>query len=142
MKKRPAWILPIIIFSQFMVARKFGSAPVAFVQLGCSGICCLFSVLMFQAPPELILAFMIFWGIVVVGDSPQFSTLVAHTAPQELVGSALTIVNCIGFFITIISIQLTTALIPVIPSEYLFLFLTIGPLIGLGSLRPLVRKKI
>ena len=33
-------------------------------------------------------------------------------------------------------------LIPVIPSNYLFLFLTIGPMIGLGSLRPLVSKKI
>jgi len=125
-----------------MVARKFGSAPVAFVQLGCSGICCLFSALIFQAPPELFLAYLIFWGIVVVGDSPQFSTLVAHTAPKELVGSALTIVNCIGFFITIISIQLMTSLIPVIPSDYLFLFLAIGPIIGLGSLRPLVRRKI
>ena len=125
-----------------MVARKFGSAPVAFVQLGCSGICCLLSGLIFQAPPELFLAYLIFWGIVVVGDSPQFSTLVAHTAPKELVGSALTIVNCIGFFITIISIQLMTSLIPVIPSNYLFLFLAIGPVIGLGSLRPLVHKKI
>ena len=125
-----------------MMARKFGSAKIAFVQLGCSGICCFLSGIIFQAPTALFLAFLIFWGIVVVGDSPQFSTLVAHTAPKELVGSALTIVNCIGFFITIISIQLITALIPVIPPDYLFLFLAIGPLLGLGSLRPLVRKKI
>ena len=122
-----------------MVARKFGSAPVAFVQLSFSGICCLLSGLIFKAPPELFLVYMIFWGIVVVGDSPQFSTLVAHTAPKELVGSALTIVNCIGFFTTIISIQLMTSLIAVIPSNYLFTFLIIGPIIGLGSLRPLVR---
>ena len=125
-----------------MMARKFGSAKIAFVQLGCSGICCFLSGIIFQAPTAIFLAFLIFWGIVVVGDSPQFSTLVAHTAPKELVGSALTIVNCIGFFITIISIQLITALIPVIPSDYLFIFLAIGPLLGLGSLRPLVRKKI
>lgn len=125
-----------------IMAGKFGSARVAFVQLGFSAICCLLSGLIFQAPPELFLAFLIFWGIVVVGDSPQFSTLVAHTAPKELVGSALTIVNCIGFFITIISIQLMTSLMAVIPPDYLFLFLAIGPLLGLGSLRPLVRKKI
>jgi MFS family permease len=125
-----------------MVAGKLGSARVAFVQLGFSGICCLLSGLVFQTPPQLFLAFLIFWGIVVVGDSPQFSTLVAHTAPKELVGSALTIVNCIGFFITIISIQLMTSLILVVPSNYLFLFLAIGPMIGLGSLRPLVKKKI
>ena len=125
-----------------MVARKFGSALVAFVQLGCSGICCLFSALIFQAPPEVFLGCLIFWGIVVVGDSPQFSSLVAYTAPKELVGSALTNVNCIGFVITIISIQLMTSLIPVIPADYLFLLLAIGPMIGLGSLRPLVRRKI
>jgi MFS family permease len=125
-----------------MVTKKFGSAGVAFVQLGFSGICCLLGGLILHAPPQLFLAFLIFWGIVVVGDSPQFSTLVAHTAPKELVGSALTIVNCIGFFITILSIQLMTSLIQVVPSDYLFLFLAIGPLIGLGSLLPLVRKKI
>ncbi len=125
-----------------LIARKFGSARVAFVQLGLSGICCLLSGLIFQAPPELFLAYMVFWGIVVVGDSPQFSALVAHTAPKELVGSALTIVNCIGFFITIISIQLISLLIYVMPLNYLFLFLTIGPIIGLGSLRPLMRRKV
>jgi hypothetical protein len=125
-----------------IIAEKFGSAKVAFVQLLCSGICCLLSGFIFQAPPHLFLSFLIFWGIVVVGDSPQFSTLVACTAPKELVGSALTIVNCIGFFITIISIQLMTLLLPIIPSDYLFFFLAIGPLIGLGSLRSLVRKKI
>jgi MFS family permease len=125
-----------------LIAKKFGSALVAFVQLGLSGICCLLSGLILQAPPELFLAYMVFWGIVVVGDSPQFSALVAHTAPKELVGSALTIVNCIGFFITIISIQLMTSLIAVIPSNYLFSFLIIGPIIGVGSLRPLVCRKI
>lgn len=124
-----------------LVAGRFGSAPVAFVQLCFSGICCLLSGLIFQAPPELFLACLLFWGIVVVGDSPQFSALVAHTAPEELIGSALTIVNCIGFFITIISIQLTSALINVIPSAYLFILLTIGPIIGLRSLRALMPGK-
>lgn len=125
-----------------MIAGKFGSALVAFAQLVLSGICCLFSSYIFHAPPELFLPYLILWGIVVVGDSPQFSTLVAHAAPQELVGSALTIVNCIGFFVTIISIQLMSALMYVIPINYLFIFLTIGPIIGLVSLRPLVSRKI
>jgi MFS family permease len=144
----PLWAFTIIAVGSLgcigggIIAGKFGSAKVAFVQLLCSGICCLLSGLIFQTPPLLFLSFLLFWGIVVVGDSPQFSTLVAYTAPKELVGSALTIVNCIGFFITIISIQLMTSLLPIIPSDYIFLFLAIGPLIGLGSLRSLVRKKI
>jgi hypothetical protein len=47
-----------------------------------------------------------FLGMVVVADSPLLSTLVAQNAPAEIKGTTLTIVNSIGFAITIISIQL------------------------------------
>jgi MFS family permease len=67
-----------------LLSKKAGSAKVAFYQLTASGICCLISPLMFQVPTELFLVFLIFWGIVVVGDSPQFSALSAQTAPPEL----------------------------------------------------------
>ena len=43
------------------------------------------------------------WGMVVIMDSPQFSSLIAQTADPENKASALTIVNCIGFSITIIT---------------------------------------
>ncbi|MCB9346424.1 MAG: hypothetical protein H6573_02805 [Lewinellaceae bacterium] len=45
-------------------------------------------------------------GFAVVGDSPQFSTVVARTAPPHYIGTGTTIVNSIGFAITIGSIQL------------------------------------
>ncbi len=123
-----------------LLATRFGSAAVACAQLGFSGLCCLLSGLIYQAPPELFLACLVFWGVVVVGDSPQFSTLVARTAPEQLVGSALTIVNCVGFSITIVSIQLLSMMTKVIAPEYLFIFLAIGPLVGIVSLYPLMRK--
>lgn len=75
----------------------------------------------------------------VVGDSPQFSVLNAQNAPKLLIGSALTIVNCIGFAITIVSIQLLNDLATVVSAECLFLSLTIGPVLGLIALSPLVR---
>jgi MFS family permease len=109
-----------------LLSKKAGSAKVAFYQLTASGICCLISPLMFQVPTELFLVFLIFWGIVVVGDSPQFSALSAQTAPPELVGSALTLINCIGFFITIFSIQIANYLTTLISPDYIFLFLTPG----------------
>lgn len=121
-----------------IISKKIGSGSVAFTQLACSGVCCLLSPLIFQSSVELYLGFLIFWGIVVVGDSPQFSALVAQTAPKELVGSALTIVNCIGFSITIVSIQLTNYIYNSIRPDYIFLLLAIGPIIGLISLRPLI----
>jgi MFS family permease len=120
-------------------SRKLGSAAVAFFQLLSSGICCLLSPLMFHAPPHLFLGFLIFWGVVIVGDSPQFSALTAHTAPRDLVGSALTIVTCIGFFITIISIQFANFLAGWLPVQSVFLFLSIGPLAGLIYLWPLFK---
>ena len=122
-----------------LVSLRAGSARVAFVQLACSGLCCAASPLFFDAPTGVFLAFLSFWGIVVVGDSPQFSALNAQNAPRELVGSALTIGNCIGFSITIASIQLLNLLASSISAAYLFLALTPGPVLGLIALAPLLR---
>jgi MFS family permease len=119
-------------------SRSFGSARVACAQLSASGLCCLLSPLAFLAPSPVFLAFLLFWGVVVVGDSPQFSTLNARFAPAGLVGSALTIANCIGFSITIASIALLSFLIGIIGPQYVFLMLLPGPVLGLVALRRLV----
>ncbi len=123
-----------------LLSLRTGSAPVAFAQLGASGACCLASPFLFAAPAPAFLAFLVFWGIVVVGDSPQFSALNAANAPRELVGSALTIGNCIGFAITIASIQLLTSALSWLPVQYLFLLLAPGPALGLLALRRLMRR--
>lgn len=78
---------------------------------------------------------MFFWGMVVVADSPMLSTLVAQNAPVEIKGTALTIVNCIGFAITIFSIQLLTILSSSLNPVYLALLLAPGPLFGLWALK-------
>jgi predicted MFS family arabinose efflux permease len=122
-----------------IVSLRAGSAPVAFAQLTSSGLCCLLSPLVFFAPLPFFLLFLLFWGITVVGDSPQFSTLNAQTAPRELVGSALTIANCLGFSITIASIQLLGYLSELVSPHYLLLPLVVGPVLGLYSLWPLLR---
>ena len=125
-----------------LLSHRYGSAKVAFYQLGASGLCCLMSPLAFWLPQAALLGFFIFWGIVVVGDSPQFSALNARYAPHHLVGSALTIVNCIGFAITIGSIQLLAYMMRVVDIQFLFLLLIPGPILGLLFLRPLVRCSV
>jgi len=70
----------------------------------------------------------------VITDSAQFSTLVAGAAPAEIKGTALTLVNSIGFAISILSIQLLSYLVDKINPSFLFLPLVIGPLFGLYSL--------
>jgi class 3 adenylate cyclase len=65
----------------------------------------------------------------IAGDSPQFSTLNARFAPPRLVGSALTIANCVGFSITIASIALLAQLIETAGPQYVFLMLVPGPVL-------------
>jgi MFS family permease len=122
------------------LSRFVGSARVAFAQLSLSGLCCLLSPFAFALPAPGFLAFMVFWGIVVVGDSPQFSALNAATAPKQFVGSALTIVNCIGFAITVVSVQFATWLSDRLPLEAWFVPVAVGPALGLLALVRLVRR--
>jgi hypothetical protein len=60
--------------------------------------------------------------------------LVAQSAPEESRGTSLTVVNCIGFSITIISIQFTNSLSDKLSPQYLYMLLAIGPLFGLFAL--------
>jgi MFS family permease len=123
-----------------LISLRIGSARVAASQLAVSGACCLLAPLMITTTPFVFLAFMLLWGITVIGDSPQFSALNAEYAPREYIGSALTIVNSIGFLLTVISIQLASWLLPMVEIQYLFWLLLPGPVIGLWALRPLWRN--
>lgn len=121
-----------------VLSRRIGSARVAAAQLLISGICCLLSPLFFHADSWLFLGFLVIWGISVVGDSPQFSALNAQHAPKQYVGSALTIVNSIGFLITVFSIQLVSYLMPLLGPEFIFWLLLPGPVLGLLAFRSLL----
>ena len=134
----PLWSFLIIglgslgcIISGYLSTR-FGAKSIASISLLLSGICCLISPLLFYIDYSIVFrGFLIFWGLVVIADSPLFSTLVAQNTQPETKGTALTIVNCIGFFITIISIQLLVFLHTVIDGRYVYILLAIGPVLGL-----------
>ena len=124
------------------LSKTIGSARVAFFALAVSCTCCLISPFMFNCGNLIFICFLIIWGLSAAADSPQFSALVAATAPAENKGSALTIVICIGFAITIVSIFFIDQLQhwATFP-KYIFSFLSIGPILGLISMIPLVRKR-
>ena len=117
------------------VSQSFGAKRTASVALAVSCLCCLLSpVFLFGHSVTALLIFLFIWGITVVADSPLFSTLVAQNAPPEARGTSLTIVNCIGFAITIISIQLINALRTDANAPYIYTLLAIGPVLGLVAL--------
>lgn len=114
---------------------KIDAKKLAYFILLSSFICCLVSPFVFNTEtPILFLSFLFFWGFVVIADSPLFSTLVAQNADSKIKGTALTIVNCIGFSITIISIQLLNLLSETFNSNYIFMVLAFGPLFGVLAL--------
>jgi MFS family permease len=123
-----------------LAARRLGSARVAQLQLATSCACCLVAPLLLAAPLPLFFAWLLLWGATVAGDSPQFSTLTAHNAPPQVVGSVLTFSNCIGFAISVVSIQLFVAAAQAWPLAWVLPWLALGPAIGLWMMRPLLRS--
>jgi MFS family permease len=124
------------------LSKRIGSPRVAFFSLALSATCCVVSPLMFGSGNIAFISFLVVWGMSVAADSPQFSALVASTAPSENKGSALTIVICIGFAITILSIFFIDQLQHQLAfSKYIFTVLSIGPVLGLFAMIPLVRRK-
>ena len=113
---------------------KFGSGKIALIQLFISGICCLILPFSIDFSLALFSLLMLVWGITVVGDSPQFSTLVSRFALPERRGSIITLVTSIGFAITIISIQLIDFLLSKFPENLaVFWVLSLGALVGLWA---------
>ncbi|WP_044204479.1 nitrate/nitrite transporter [Flammeovirga sp. OC4] len=118
------------------VSQRIGVKKTAYLSLTLSGVCCLLSPLFLSIDSSVVfVTFLVLWGMFVIADSPLFSTLVAQNAPIELKGTALTIVNCIGFAITIVSIQLLTFLQSVLEVRFLFLLLALGPLYAIVRMK-------
>ena len=124
------------------LAKRWGSARVATLQLSMSGICCLLAPWLMSAPLIWLLLWLAIWGMTAAGDSPQFSTLTASNAPKQAVGSVLTLTNCIGFALSIVSIELFTSLAQEHQLASLLPWLGIGPLLGIVAMRPLLGKKL
>jgi MFS family permease len=125
---------PACVFGGYL-SKRFGEKNIATLCLILSGICCL--ILPWAFTWENIywfLAFLLFWGMVVITDSPLFSTLVARNAPQSQKGTALTIVTSIGFAMTILSLEILGRLQHTTTLPETYLILAFGPVCGVLAL--------
>jgi hypothetical protein len=70
----------------------------------------------------------------------MFSSMVAQYAEPEIKGTAITVITCIGFSITIGSIELLNYLAGYFNPRYIFIILAIGPVAGLLYMLPIKEK--
>jgi MFS family permease len=81
------------------------------------------------------------WGWNVTSDSPQFSAMASRACKPELLGTALTVYNCIGYFMTVISIQLCQSLAKYITMQYVSIVIAIGPVLGAYVIWPRAKNE-
>lgn len=120
-----------------LASREWGSAITAYVMLLISGVICLIWPFVSQGPIMLVLVVLLLWGMTVIADSAQYSALAAAACPKEYLGSALALMNSIGFLMTVFSISFTTLLYSYI-GNYVAWIMLLGPLVGLWSMRALL----
>ena len=95
-----------------------------------SAACAALTVVAFGASPFWLYALVMVWGFAVVADSAQFSALVSEYAPPEHIGTALTLQTCVGFLLTMVTIEGMPLLAEATSWQYAALLLVPGPLLG------------
>ena len=113
------------------LADKLGRTLIIMISLATSGLCCLTCGLLFGGNPIVLFVLCIIWGIAVVADSAQFSASVSELSEPEYIGTALTVQTSLGFLLTILTIRLVPTLESWVGWQNAFVFLTLGPAVGL-----------
>ena len=112
------------------IADRVGKARVAKWAMLASAASAALTLVVYGRSPLLLYALIMFWGFAVVADSAQFSALVSEYAPREHVGTALTMQTCVGFLLTMITIEALPRVAAAASWQFASLLLVPGPLLG------------
>ena len=114
-----------------LISDKIGRANLTIISMFISAICSILIGFTFGQFIWITLIICMIWGMSVISDSAQFSAAVSEIAEVEYVGTALTFQMCIGFLITIFSINLIPIIQRIVGWEWVFTILAIGPILGI-----------
>jgi MFS family permease len=122
------------------LADSVGRARVAIWAMWTSALCAALTPLVFGRAPIWLFALVIVWGFAVVADSAQFSALVSDYSPPDHVGTALTLQTCLGFLLTVVTIELLPRVAAVVSWKYASWLLVPGPVLGIAAMRRIGRN--
>lgn len=124
-----------------VTADRTGRERVITMALGASGSCAILAGFVFGAHPLVTAVLLAIWSFFVIADSAQFSALVTESVPPHAVGTALTMQTCLGFLLTMLSIQLVPPLVSLAGWPVAFGILSLGPVAGIMAIRRLARVR-
>jgi MFS family permease len=118
------------------VADRIGRTTTTIGAMAASGSCAVAIGFLFGAPPLVVVALAIVWGVTVVADSAQFSAAVSELAPAGTAGSALSVQVAAGFILTGVTILGIGLLDPGDGTGWRIAFgsLALGPLVGVVAM--------
>jgi MFS family permease len=117
------------------MADRIGRGRFVNLAMAVSGVCSIAVGAFFGQSFWILLPVVLVWGLFVVADSAQFSAMVTEVAPQQGVGTALTLQTSVGFLLTMVTIQG----VPVLQESFgwglAFPVLALGPVLGIAAIR-------
>jgi len=102
--------------------------------MAASGTCCVVIGFLYGGNPAVLVAVAAIWGATVVADSAQFSACVTELGDPRYMGTALTLQTCLGFLLTMASIELVPLLVSAVGWRWAFAALAPGPAFGVWSM--------
>jgi len=112
-------------------------ARVTIIAMAISSVCCVLAALTLHRPMILIPLSLI-WGIAVIADSAQFSTIISEVSDKNYVGTALTCQVALGFLLTAFVIRLMAAIASRYGWNWALVSMALGPLLGIWAMRGLM----
>jgi MFS family permease len=115
-------------------ADRVGRTLVTSAAMLISGACAIGIGFLYGGDVWPLLAVGLIWGLTIIADSAQFSAAVTELSDRDLVGTMLTIQTCLGFLLTMASIQLLPWVQTLVGWRFAFWFLAIGPALGVAAM--------
>jgi MFS family permease len=123
-----------------IIADRRGREWLVTLAMAASGSCALLVGFTYGHSLWLLVPISLVWGFFVIADSAQFSVLVTEAVPSHAVGTALTVQTCVGFLLTMISIELIPPVAAAVGWRWAFVTLAIGPALGIAAISRLRQK--